>query len=128
MDDMLVKSQKASQHEEHLEEIFGVIRDKGLMLNPPKCIFGVRAGKFLGYMVTEKGIEVNQAKVAVLKGMTSLGNIKEVQALNGRIAALSQFISRSAKKSMSFFRVLRQKGKFEWTKEGQRLLKESSLI
>lgn len=50
-----------------------MIRDKGLMLNPTKYTFGVRAGKFLGYMVNEKGIEVNQAKVAAVKGMTSLG-------------------------------------------------------
>lgn len=60
---MLVKSQKASWHEKHLEEIFGVIRDKGLMLNPAKCNLGVRAGLFLRYIVTEKEIEVNQAKV-----------------------------------------------------------------
>lgn len=48
----------------------GVIRDKVLMLNPAKCTFGVKAGKFLGYMVTEKGIEVNQAKMVALMGMT----------------------------------------------------------
>lgn len=89
MDDMLVKSQKAAQHEEHLEEIFGVNRDKGLMLNPTKCTFGVKARKFLGYMVPKKGIEVNQAKVAALMGMTLPGNIKEVQALKETITVFS---------------------------------------
>lgn len=67
----------------------------------------------MGYIITEKGIEVNQAKVAALKGMTPPRNIKEVKALNGRIAALSRFISRSAERSMPFFRVLRQKVNFE---------------
>lgn len=58
-------------------------------------------------------------KVATLKGMTPTRNIKEVQALNERIAALNRFISRLAERSMPFFRVLRQKRKFEWTEECQ---------
>lgn len=123
MDDMLVKSQKASQYEERLEEIFGIIRDKGLMLNPAKCTFRVKPGKFLGYMVTEKGIEVNKAMMETLMGMTPLRNIREIQALNGRIAALSRFISRSAERSIPFFQVLRQKRKFEWTEECQQAFK-----
>lgn len=61
-DDMLVNSQKTIQNEEHLEEVIGINRE--LMLNPAKCTFGVKAGKFLGYIVTEKRVEVNQAKVS----------------------------------------------------------------
>lgn len=53
VDDMLVKSQKAIDHESDLQEIFDVLRSRGLMLNPAKCTFGVKTGKFLGYMVTE---------------------------------------------------------------------------
>lgn len=75
-----------------------------MMLNLAKCTFGVNAEKFLGYMVTQKGIEVNQAKVAALMSMTPPGNIREVQALNGKIVALSHFISRSAEKSIPFSR------------------------
>lgn len=119
VDDMLVKSQKVAQHEEHLQEIFGVIRDKELMLNPTKCTFRVKAEKFLGYMVTQKGIEVSQAKVVELMVMTPLGNAREVQVLNGRIAALIRFISMSAEKNMPFFKILRWKGKFERSEECQ---------
>lgn len=53
------------------------------MLNPTTYTFAVRAEKFLGYMVTQKGIEVNQAKVAALLNMALPGNIREVHALNG---------------------------------------------
>lgn len=59
------------------------------MLNPTQCTFGVRARKFLGYMVTKKGIEVNQANETALKDLSPPRNIKEVQALNGRIATLN---------------------------------------
>lgn len=116
MDDMLVKSQRISQHEEHLEEIFRVIKDNGMMLNPTKCTFGLKAKKFLGYMVMQKGIELNQAKVAALISRTPPGNIREVQTLNGRIVAVSRFMSRS---NIHFFKILRQKGIFEWLEEFQ---------
>lgn len=78
-----------------------------MMLNPTKYTFGVKAGKFLGYMVTQKGIDVNQTKVTTLMSMTPPGKIREVQALNRRIAALSRFISRSDEKSINFFKILR---------------------
>lgn len=54
VDDMLIKSQKASQHEERLEEIFRVIRDKRLMLNPTKCTFGVKKGNSWGILSQRK--------------------------------------------------------------------------
>lgn len=78
IDNMLVKSQRAAQHREYLEEFFGVIRANGLMLNPVKCTFGVKTGKFLGYLVTQKGIEMNQAKIVALMSMTPPGNFREV--------------------------------------------------
>lgn len=76
VDDMLVKSRKVVNHEADLQEVFGLLRSQGLMLNPAKCTFGVKAGKFLGYMVTEQGIEVNKDKVAALMNMLPPRNIK----------------------------------------------------
>lgn len=70
VNDMLVKSHQACQHETHQEEGFEVVRSQGLMLNHAKCTFGVKAGKLLGYMVTKKEIEVNHAKVATILGMS----------------------------------------------------------
>lgn len=87
------------------------------MLNPAKCVFGVKVGKFLGYMVTEKGIEVNMTKVEAILKLTPPRSKKETQALNGRVTTLSRFISRASDMSLPFFKILRQKGKFEWTEE-----------
>ena len=59
IDDMLIKSLKATNHITHLEEAFGVLRKYKMMLNPSKCIFWVSSGKFLGFVVTKREIEVN---------------------------------------------------------------------
>ena len=59
IDDMLVKSLSAEQHLDHLRQAFEVLRKYNMKLNPTKCSFGVSSGKFLGYMVTQRGIEAN---------------------------------------------------------------------
>lgn len=124
VDGMLIKSQRADQHEEDLEKIFRVIRKNRIMLNPTKCTFGVKAGKFLGYMVTERGIEVNRAKVEANLKLTPPRSIREIQALNGRVIALSRFISRVTDRSLPFFEIFQRKGKFEWTEECQTTFEE----
>ena len=59
IDDMVVKSKVASDHVEDLTNIFEILKEHKLRLNAFKCSFGVGSGKFLGYMVTHRGIEVN---------------------------------------------------------------------
>ena len=59
IDDIVVKNKTQSEHAQHLEETFHLIRAYNMKLNPTKCAFGVNAGKFLGFMVTQRGIEVN---------------------------------------------------------------------
>lgn len=59
LDDMLVKSQKASDHVKDLEEVFQVISRYKMKSNPTKRSFRVRSGNFLGHMVTQREIEVN---------------------------------------------------------------------
>ncbi|KAL0406206.1 UNVERIFIED_CONTAM: hypothetical protein Slati_3934500, partial [Sesamum latifolium] len=63
MDDMLVKSKETGDHVVDLEETFSVLREYGLELNPAKCAFGVRGGRFLRFMVTQRGIEANPIKI-----------------------------------------------------------------
>ena len=62
VDDMVVASQDRAQHMADLEELFVTISKYRLKLNPEKCVFGVEAGKFLGFMLTERGIEANPDK------------------------------------------------------------------
>ncbi|XP_073119193.1 uncharacterized protein [Henckelia pumila] len=117
VDDILVKSQDDVELLTDLEETFSNLRFYRVKLNPEKCVFGVRGGKFLGYIVTERGIEANPEKVQAIRSMSAPRSLHEVQRLSGRIAALSRFISRSAHRSLPFFKVLRKAKKFEWDDE-----------
>ncbi|KAL0320398.1 UNVERIFIED_CONTAM: Transposon Ty3-I Gag-Pol polyprotein [Sesamum radiatum] len=114
VDDMLVKSKKEEDHTKDLEETFSVLRKYKLKLNPTKCAFGVQGGRFLGFMVTQRGIEANPLKIKAIIDMKAPTCINEVQRLTGRIAALSRFISKSTEKSLPFFKTLRKAKTFEW--------------
>ena len=74
-----------------------------MKLNPTKCAFGVSAEKFLGFIVNNRGIEANLDKIKVVLDMPPPSNIKEVQRLTGRIAALSRFVSKANDKCQPFF-------------------------
>ena len=115
IDDLLVKSRKISEHAKDLSESFDILRKYYMKLNPLKCTFCVSAGKFLVYIVHERGIEVNPEKITALLEMKPPRNIKEVQKLSRCIAALSRFISRSTDRSVNFFNALRGCKDFEWT-------------
>ena len=91
-----------------MEEAFRILSEYGMKLNPEKCVFGVASGKFLGYLISERGIEANPDKIAALLEIRSPTNIREVQIVTGRIAALSRFISRSTDKCLPFFTLLRK--------------------
>ena len=93
VDDMLVKSRREEDHLEDLRETFNTLRYYNMKLNPRKCAFGVTAGKFLGFMVSQRGIEANPDKIQAIMEMTPPRNVKEVQSLNRKIAALNRFVS-----------------------------------
>ena len=112
IDDMLVKSTTADLHIAHLSEAFQILRNYNMKLNPAKCAFSVSAGKFLGFIVNHRGIEANPDKIKAVLDMPSPSGIKEVQRLIGRIATLSQFVSRASDKCQPFFQVLKKA--FQW--------------
>ena len=93
IDNMVVKSKVVSEHVGDLRNIFEILRKHKLRLNASKCSFGVRSGKFLGYMVTHRGIEVNPDQVKAINSLQPPRNPKEVQNLTGMIATLNRFIS-----------------------------------
>ncbi|GFZ19982.1 hypothetical protein Acr_28g0006870 [Actinidia rufa] len=124
IDDMLVKSLQAHNHIAHLEEAFDILRRHRMMLNPSKCIFGVSSGKFLGFLVTKRGIEVNPDQIQALIAMRSPRNIREVQQLTGRVAALNRFVSKSADKCLPFFKILKKNQAFQWSKESENAFRQ----
>ena len=83
-------------------------------------MFGVPAGKLLGYMVSARGIEANPEKVQAIAKMQEPTNIKGVQQLIGRLAALSRFVSRMGERTLPFYQLLRKGEKFEWTEEARK--------
>jgi len=76
-------------------------------------MFGVSSGKFLGFMVSQRGIEANPEKFMAILDMTSPRSVKEVQRLRGRVAALNRIVSRATDKCFPFFETLKQA--FQWT-------------
>ena len=103
IDDMVVKSKIVSEHIEDLTNIFEILRGHKLRLNFSKCSFGVGSDKFLGYMVTYRGIEVNSDQIKAINNLQLPRNPKEIQKLTGMMAALNRFISRSADRCRPFF-------------------------
>ena len=108
IDDMLVKSVKAELHTTHLAEAFQVLKSYYMKLNPTKYAFGVSAGKLLGFIVNSRGIEANPDKIKAVLDMLPPLNIKNIQRLTGRIAALSRFVSKASDKCRPFFQVLKK--------------------
>jgi len=117
VDDMVVKSTEASNHVQDLKELFQALDKYKLKLNPEKCVFGVKTGKFLGFMLTQRGIEMNPEKCDVILNMQSPTSVKEVQQLAGRMTSLSRFIPKAGERSVSFFKCLQDNSRFAWTKE-----------
>ena len=117
VDDRVVTSRERGQHAADLEELFATISKYRLKLNPEKCVFGVEAGKFLGFILTERGIEVNPDKCAAITAMRSPTSVKEVQQLTGQMAALSRFVSAGGEKGHPYFQCLKRNSRFAWTDE-----------
>ena len=108
---MVVKSKN------DLGNIFGILRRHKLQLNASKCSFGVGSEKFLGYMVTHRGIEVNPDQIIAINNLQPPWNPIEVQKLTGMTTALNRLISRSTNTCRPFFQSLNKWKEFEWTKE-----------
>ena len=117
VDDMVVKSKVVSEHLGGLDSTFNVLRKHKLRLNASKCSFGVGPGKFLGYVVTYRGIEVNLELINAINDLKPPRNAKEVQKLTGMIAALNRFISRSANRCRPFYLLINKWKGFKWSED-----------
>ena len=119
---MLVKSQREDDHLKDLKETFDTLCSYNMKLNLSKCAFGVTAGKFLGFMVSQRGIEENLDKIRAIVEMAPPKNVKEVQSLNDKVATLKRFMSSATNKCLPFFRTLKKS--FEWTAECQQAFED----
>ena len=77
--DMVIKSKKKPDHPKDLAEVFVIIKEHKLRLNAANCAFGVNSGKFLGHLVTQRGIKANPWKISTIDDLVSPRTTKEVQ-------------------------------------------------
>jgi hypothetical protein len=119
VDDIVVKTRKASDLLSDLEVTFRCLKAKGVKLNPEKCVFGVPRGMLLGFIVSERGIEANPEKIAAIISMGPIKDLKGVQRVMGCLAALSRFISRLGERGLPLYRLLRKTECFTWTPEAE---------
>ncbi|XP_057719198.1 uncharacterized protein LOC130933587 [Arachis stenosperma] len=115
VDDILAKTMRPDDFLEDLANVFASLRQHGMRLNPLKCAFAMEAGKFLGFMITQRGVEANPEKCQAILQMKSPGCIKDVQRLAGRLTSLSRFLGESATKALPFFNLMKKGMAFEWT-------------
>ena len=114
---MVVKSKVVSKLVGDLKNIFVILRKHKLRLNASKFSFGVGSGKFLGYMVTHRGIEVNPDQIKAINSLQPPWNPKEVQKLTRITATLNWFIFQLANRCRHFFLLMNKWKEFEWTEE-----------
>ena len=116
VDDMVVKFRKREDHLRDLCMVFDRLRRYQLKMNPLKCAFGVTSGKFLGFIIRHRGIEVDQSKIAAIWDMPEPSNLQELRSLQGCLAFIRRFISNLAGRCQSFNRLMKKYVPFFWDK------------
>ena len=116
---MIVKSRDRADHWAALERFFQRIRCFRLRLNPKKCTFGVTSGKLLGYMISERGIEVDPDKIRAILDMSPPQTETEIRGFLGRLQYISRFIVRLIDTCEPIFRLLRKKQPKVWDDQCQ---------
>ncbi|EOY09501.1 Uncharacterized protein TCM_024918 [Theobroma cacao] len=128
MDDIVVKSKKASDHFEDLKRIFERCRKYILRMNPLKCAFGVTVGKFLGFVVHRKGIDVDLAKIKAIQSMPSPVNQRQLKSLLGKVSYIRRFILALGEIIMPFQVLLKKCVPFTWGEPQQQAFKKIKKI
>jgi hypothetical protein len=124
VDDIIIKVKSHMSLLDNLALVFDRLRLTRTKLNPNKCVFGVTAGKLLGFLVSYQGIEANPEKIRTIEAMWPPVRIKDVQKLTGCLAALSRFISRLAEWALPFFKLLWKSRPFVWTENAEEVFQE----
>ncbi|XP_028081100.1 uncharacterized protein LOC114282592 [Camellia sinensis] len=119
VDDLVVKTKEKENHVEDLRRIFERLRRYKLKMNPLKYAFGVSLGKFLGFVVRNKGIEIDPTKIKAIAEMPPPRNLRKLKGLHGRLAYIRRFISNLAGRCLAFSRLMKKDVPFEWDQQCQ---------
>ena len=115
IDDIVIKSAGLSHHLADLRLALESMRQYGLKMNPLKCAFGVSVGKFLGFIIHEKGIEIDPKRIEVMRKVEAPTCKKDMQKFLGKVNYLRRFISNLSGKIDAFTSILRLKNEAEFT-------------
>ena len=108
VDDVVIKTRHVETLIDDLRLMFDNLRTYDIKLNPKKCVFGVPSGKLLGFIVSNRGIEANLAKIRALSQLAIPTDLKHIQKLAGCVAALSRFIPHLGENSLPLYKLLRK--------------------
>ncbi|KAG9450285.1 hypothetical protein H6P81_010250 [Aristolochia fimbriata] len=114
VDDLVVKTKQRLDHLLDLRAVFERLRRFQLKMNPLKCAFGITSGKFLGFIIHHRGIEVDQSKIDAIQKMSEPRNVSELKSFQGHLAYIRRFISNLAGRCQPFSRLLKKGTSFEW--------------
>ena len=114
VDDLVVKATSYEEHLHHLEIIFNRLREHSLRLNPLKCAFMVSSGKFLGFVIRHRGIEIDPSKIKAIMELPLPRNLKQFRGLQGRLAYIRRFIANLSGKIRPFTRLTKKDVPFDW--------------
>jgi len=119
VDDMIAKSKSEEEHLANLRKLFERLRKFKLRLNSAKCTFGVRSGKLLGFIISQKGIEVDPDKVRAILQMPHPCTEKEIWGFLGRLNYIARFVSHLTSTCEPIFKLLCKNQTKEWNEECQ---------
>src|SRR3954470_23267316 len=105
VNDIAVMYKKSNNLISDLKETFDNLWKYNMMLNPKKCVFGVAAGKLLGFIVSQRGIDVNPEKIIAILNINRPTCLKDIQRLTGCVAAVSRFVSRLGEKALPLYKL-----------------------
>ena len=123
VDDIVVKAKKREEHFYVLKRVFERCRAFKLRMNPLKCAFGVSSGKFLGFLVHNKGIDVDPTKAMAIETMRPPVTVKERKSFLGKVSYIRRFIPGLASITSAFTKLLRKGQNFEWGETQQTAFK-----
>ena len=119
VDDVIIKSHESLNHVTHLKKFFDHLRRYNLKLNPAKCAFGVPTEKFLGFIVSRTGIELDPSKIKAIQELSPPKTRKELMSFLGRLNYISRFIAQSTVVCEPIFKLLKKHAPTKWTEECQ---------
>jgi transposase InsO family protein len=128
IDDILVHAATREDHDEKLKEVLKRIHDAGMSLNRGKCEIGVKEVKYLGYVVSEKGLTIDPSRVEAIVNMPSPTNKKEVLQILGMINFVDKFIPQKSHLLEPLTALLRKDVEFVWEITQQKALDEAKHI